>query len=409
MRNILFVDDESRILEGLQRMLRPRRDEWAMSFANSGEAALAMLEAAPFDVIVSDMQMPKMDGATLLTHVRDRFPNVVRIVLTGHTSLEASIRAVPVAHQFLAKPCDASVLQVAVERACALKASLSSVTLSRTISQIQDLPAMPRTFAALTKALGEPEASIHQIAQIIERDVAVAAKVLQLVNSPLFGASRHITAVNTAVSYLGVNILKNLVLSIETFNLFGNVAAAGGYPVAQLHQHAHLSARIAARLPTQGHFQDAACVAALLHDIGTLVLMAKLPAQLSQALARAREEKCPVYVAEERLLGVTHAEIGAYLLGLWGLPYVIVESIAYHHAPARVPHRGFDSLAAVYVADTLAHEIEDVIPGWPQYERASPDLAYLEAIGVADQLPAWRAMAAEVADQANGADGAGGL
>lgn len=402
MRNILFVDDEPRILDGLQRMLRPRRDEWAMSFANSGEAALTLLETGPFDVIVSDMQMPKMDGATLLTHVRDRFPNVVRIVLTGYTSLEASMRAVPVAHQFLAKPCDASVLQVAVERACALKASLNSETLRRTISGIQDLPAMPRTYAALTKALAEPEISIHQIAQIVERDVAVSAKVLQLVNSPLFGASRHIAAVSTAVSYLGMNMLKNLVLSVETFHLFANAAHTAGYPVDKLHEHAHLSARIAARLPAQGHLQDAAYVAALLHDIGILVLMAKLPGPFARVMACVREEKRPMHIAEEQLMGVTHAEIGAYLLGLWGMPYVIIESIAYHHTPMRVPHQTFDTLAAVYVADILAHEVEDSLPGWPHFAHSGPDSKYLEEIGVTDQLPAWRSIAAEAASQAGG-------
>ena len=103
-------------------MLRPQRHEWEMAFAPGGEAALALMEASPFDVIVSDMRMPGMDGATLLCRVREHYPQMVRIVLSGHTELSTALRVVPVAHQFLAKPCDAEMLRVAVERACHLKA-----------------------------------------------------------------------------------------------------------------------------------------------------------------------------------------------------------------------------------------------------------------------------------------------
>ena len=140
MRRVLFVDDEPRILEGLRRMLRVQRQEWEMAFAPGGEAALALMEAAPFDVIVSDMRMPEMDGATLLTKVRDRFPQVVRIVLSGHTELSTTLRVVPVAHQFLAKPCDAGTLRVAIERACHLKGLLSDDSIRRTVGALRDLP-----------------------------------------------------------------------------------------------------------------------------------------------------------------------------------------------------------------------------------------------------------------------------
>src|SRR5713226_9458509 len=113
MRNILFVDDEPRILDGLQRTLQVQHLPWEASFALGGEAALALLETRPFDVIVADMRMPQMDGATLLTRVRQQFSHVARIVLTGYTEFDTALRAVPVAHQSLAKPCDPDMLRVA--------------------------------------------------------------------------------------------------------------------------------------------------------------------------------------------------------------------------------------------------------------------------------------------------------
>src|SRR5579859_4207949 len=115
MKRVLFVDDERRILEGLQRMLRHYRKQWEMTFANSGAEALSILAGGRYDVIVSDMRMPGMDGAQLLETVRKLYPGMIRIVLSGHTDMEAAIRAVPVAHQFLAKPCDPDKLQAAID------------------------------------------------------------------------------------------------------------------------------------------------------------------------------------------------------------------------------------------------------------------------------------------------------
>ena len=115
-KKILFVDDEVSVLQGLERMLFEMVDSWDMSFVESGEQALSELSDEPFDVIVSDMRMPSMDGATLLAHVHDEYPDVVRIILTGHSELEATLRAMPVAHSFLTKPCKPGLLEEVVRR-----------------------------------------------------------------------------------------------------------------------------------------------------------------------------------------------------------------------------------------------------------------------------------------------------
>ena len=83
MKRILFVDDEQRILDGLRRLLRDKRAEWEMVFVDGGSKALEQLRASPFDIVITDMRMPGMDGATLLTHVKEEFPDVVRLVLSG--------------------------------------------------------------------------------------------------------------------------------------------------------------------------------------------------------------------------------------------------------------------------------------------------------------------------------------
>jgi HD-like signal output (HDOD) protein len=403
MRRVLFVDDEARILEGLRRILRPQRHEWEMAFAPGGEAALALLEASPFDVIVSDMRMPGMDGATLLCRVREMYPQVVRIVLSGHTELSAALQVVPVAHQFLAKPCDAEMLRVAIERACHLKALLSDDSIRRTVTALGDLPALPKTYEALMQAVADPEVTLQKVAKIIEKDVGVSAKVLQLVNSAFFGVAHSMTNIQSAVSYLGINTLKNLVLSVEIFRAFQPERELPGFSLEKLQRHAQLTAHIAARLPVPKHLADISVVAGMLHDVGKLILAWKLSEHFEEVLGEALGAGCPVHRVEERADGFSHAEIGAYLLGLWGLPYSVVEGVALHHGPNRVPHQSFDAISAVYLANLLAHDVEERTAGGPVVYNLENYQEEFAALGVGEMIPQWREMAVEVSRWIGGA------
>jgi HD-like signal output (HDOD) protein len=395
MRRVLFVDDELRILEGLRRMLRGQRLEWEIAFAPGAEAALTMMEASPFDVIISDMRMPGMDGAKLLAQVRERFPQVVRIVLSGHTELSTALRAVPVAHQFLSKPCDTGTLRAAVERACHLKGLLGDESIRRTLGALRDLPSLPRTYDALTQALSNADVNLKKIAHLIESDVGISAEILQLVNSAFFGIAHSITNIEHAVIYLGINTLRSLVLSLEIFRVFVPKTPLPGFSLEALQAHARLTAHIAARLPVPKHLTDIAIVGGMLHDVGKLILAWKFPARFKMLLAQAAEERCPLYVAEKREYGFGHAEIGAYLLGLWGLPYILVEAVALHHSPPRVAPRDFDAASAVYAANLLAHEVESPAPEGPG-SQAGTSQEELEALGIGQDLAAWRSMAAEI-------------
>jgi HD-like signal output (HDOD) protein len=328
--------------------------------------------------------------------VRELYPQVVRIVLSGHTELSTALRVVPVAHQFLAKPCDAGTLRVAIERACHLKALLNDDSIRRTVGALRHLPALPRTYDALTQALTNPDTSLPKVARIVEQDVGISAKVLQLVNSAFFGLGHSITNIEHAVIYLGINTLRSLVLSLEIFHVFESKTALPGFSLEKLHAHARLVAHIAARLPVPKHLADITLVAGMLHDVGKLILAWKLPDHLKDLLAEAAEEHCPLYKVEEREDGFSHAEIGAYLLGLWGLPYILVEAVALHHGPNRVPHEYFDAVWAVHVANLLAHEVEARSSEVLLEDDTEINQEELAALGVKDDLAAWRTMAAEI-------------
>lgn len=220
MKRILFVDDESKILDGIRRTLHADRKRWDMQFALGGEAALRACEAASFDVVISDLRMPGMDGATLLRHIRDRFPGSARIILSGYSEVALATEALPMVHRFLAKPCKASELQSTIERVCTLQDLLCTPEIRRIVGTVGELPSLSTTYTSLTQAVRNPSTSIGQVADIIERDVAMSAKVLQLVNGGFFGLAQRATSLQGAVTYLGMETIKNLALVSETFRVF---------------------------------------------------------------------------------------------------------------------------------------------------------------------------------------------
>lgn len=400
MKRILFVDDEKRVLDGLRRLLRGQRKEWEMVFAQSGREALELVEAAPFDVVVSDMRMPEMDGAELLSRIERIHPETVRIVLSGHSELDSLLRAARSAHQFLSKPCDGKALVDTVQRACLLQGLLRNPRLLQIAGELEPLPALPQTYQALTEALERPDVSLPEVADIVARDPAVCAKLLRFVNSSFFGLKQPISDPHHAVSFLGVQALRNLILSLELFEAReGEPSMVDAAFLGRLQDHSVRVGALARRLCGGGAVGNDAFVAGMLHDLGLLVLAAREPDLLKNLLREAEESGRPLAEIEVEQLGVSHAELGAYLLGLWGLPGDIVEAVAHHHEPLRVEHDGVDAIVAVHVAELLLAERQPVLGGEGVAGRVSP-AERLEALGLSDRLEAWSALADEVA--ANG-------
>jgi len=286
MNRILFVDDEPRILDGLRDTLRRERKRWEMVFAVGAEAALAECEKQPFDVIVSDMRMPRMDGARLLAIVRERWPETVRIILSGFTEHEAAMRAVPVAHQFLTKPCDAALLTRTIERACGIQGRVHNDAMRRLIGVIDGLPPRPRVYSEMLALLEGGGGSTAQIAALLERDLALTAKLLQLVNSAFFGVPRHITRIEDAVAYVGQQTILNLAVSVSAFSASAPVA---GLSIDALQRRSFRAGRMAQELVRDDAARDEAFLAGMLQDIGELTLASRLPehwAAACDAIAR---------------------------------------------------------------------------------------------------------------------------
>lgn len=382
---ILFVDDDVRVLQGLQRTLHAFVDEWDMTFVESAEKALDALAGGPFDVVVTDIRMGGMTGTELLEKVKAQYPDVIRFILSGQSSEETMLATVGPAHQFLSKPCDAQVLKATILRACALREVLAEPRLQRLVSRLGSLPSPPKLYLDLVTEMKSRNPSIRRVADCIAEDVGMVARLLRLVNSAFFGFPQRISDPHHAASLLGMNAVTSLVLSVKVFSehdaatlkslglsgLMDHCLRVGNYAKA-IAQHERLDRQDV----------DDAFTAGLLHDVGRLILATSLPAEYKKVAEVVTKGRSSVCEAEWMTFGASHAEVGAYLLGLWGFPDSIVEALAFHHEPRVGLHSGIRAVATVHVADVFA----------TQHEPAGTPLAddYLEAAGLASKVDQWR-------------------
>jgi HD-like signal output (HDOD) protein/CheY-like chemotaxis protein len=396
MKTLLFVDDEPRVLQGLQRQLRTMRNEWDMNFVEGGERALEFMAARPVDIIVSDMMMPVMDGSQLLAEVVRRHPQTVRIVLSGHADREGVLRLVDTAHQYLSKPCNADELRAAIARAFTLRDLLGNERLKKLTARVTNLPTLPELYHQLTEELRKDSPSMQRVGDIISRDIGMTAKILQLVNSAFFGLGQPVNNAGEAAVYLGLNTIRSLALSLAIFSQYDE-AACKMISLDLLDKHSWLTGLMARNVALLQR-QDARCMeecflAGLLHDVGQLILAFGLHVEYWEVILAAKNQNIPVWQLEEKSFGATHADVGAYLLALWGLPNPIVEAVAMHHQLAKCPAPRFSPAIAVHVADVFAHEFSGIANEVPP---PALDIAYLTKIGLEGQVEPWRASCKDI-------------
>jgi HD-like signal output (HDOD) protein len=396
MKTLIFVDDEPNVLQGLQRQLRPMRHEWEMNFVEGGQKALDFMAAHPVDIVVTDMMMPGMDGSQLLTEVARHHPQTVRIVLSGHAEREAVLRLVGPAHQYLSKPCDADELRGAIARALSLRDLLGNERLKQLATRVKNLPTLPALQSQLTGELRKDSPSMERVGEIISRDIGMTAKILQLVNSAFFGLAQPISSTTEAAVYLGLNTIRALTLSMGIFSQYDQKMCRL-FSLDALAQHSWttgIMARAVAQLERKDMKTVEQCfLAGMLHDVGQLVLAFELHEEYSAVISKARDQNVQVWQVEQEFFGASHADVGAYLLALWGLPNPIIEAVALHHQPARCAAPEFSPVVAVHAADVFAHEFSGVKTEMPP---PALDGAFLASLGLDGRIEKWRTGSREI-------------
>jgi HD-like signal output (HDOD) protein len=270
-------------------------------------------------------------------------------------------------------------LEECVDRCLATRALIQSDELRTQLGSVGTLPPMPATFAALQRALADPTTDSSKIAAIVQKDTAIAAKVLQACNSAFFRLPRRVASIQQAVSYLGLSTVRSMVLSAELFKAGQSVCAA--LDLGQLQRHALSVAAVARSLLGDTARAEEAFLAGLLHDVGFLLLGRLFKDQMQLAL-EASAAGMALAEAERKYVGLDHGTAGAYLLGLWGLPFEVVQAVAQHEDSAPAAQASPNAPNAICVAHALLSAIQpsDI----PSYEQFMPimDNDELRRIGI---------------------------
>jgi HD-like signal output (HDOD) protein len=384
MMRLLFVDDDPGALEQIRREISHARLPYDVVFANSGSAALTALAGGEFDAVVSDLSMPGMDGPELLAQVRNQFPSVVRVCMSGTVDDTDFMRAMPVTHQFLSKPIVGEALREVIDRASSLNAILYHQGIRALVGRLNALPATAQTFQDLSEAMTKPNTHTADISRIVSKDTGLCVKTLQVVNSSFFRRRVPITSIHAAVTFVGMEMIKSLALSACVFNAL-DASPAASKLLKDLQARSMRKAHFARSLLKDSRHADEAFTAALLLDVGQAVLALCSPQMFSEVVQIARETNRPWHDVEKEAFGVAHPEVGAYLLGLWGLPLDLIEAVAYHHMPSRVRHAQTSLLAAVHIADAVI----DATADQPEKLLNRLDAAFVARTGVHRCLTEW--------------------
>lgn len=390
---ILFVDDDRNILQGLKRMLYSQRDQWEMHFATGSADALAAMDRARYDMVVSDMRMPDLDGADLLSLIEKQSPSTIRIILSGYAKDNSILRTVAPAHQYMAKPCDPRSLIAILDRALALRRSLQNEGLRHLVTSLRNLPTPPAIFSELLRAIDSPTASAATVAEVIGRDVAMTAALMKMTNSAFFSTHSAVASPLQAVRLLGLETVRALLLSAGLFRQFSGSSATASLldTINRFSLHLGMMAHsIAKDLSLDSQACTMAFSAGMLSHIGTLLLVDQMPHRVLQVQAHIKGGQT-LEQAEQNNLGASYTELGAYLLGLWGFDKPILEAVMYQNHPDRCPAPAINILTCLHIAVGLA-------PEFPLFAPARADLppepylneAYLDSLALTPRLAKWR-------------------
>ncbi len=387
-KHLLFVDDESRILEGIKRALHPMHDEWEMTFSTDAEEALSLVHENPPDIVVSDLRMPGMSGTEFLRRLQKYYPSCVRIVLSGHADRDDVMSLTGCVHQFLSKPISSKVLRRVLGRAARMSNLLGDQDMREVITKLEALPTQPSIYRELMHEIESPRSTAKSIGEIVVNDAAVSSKLLQLVNSSFFTLGQAVTSIEQAVNLLGLETLKALALNESLLEMFKD-ADIDQQMADDLWVHmqsvASLAAKIVQDLTDERQMHETAFAGGLLHDIGRLIMMAEMREDFMRAEEYAIEMHANISDAEQAILGATHAEMGAYLLGLWGLPDSLVDCALYHHRVGNYTQDQAPALIAVNIANGL---VDEMIPSRIRIVPLDKDIIEKKHLG--QYMPEWR-------------------
>lgn len=357
-QRILFVGGEAAWLQSVQKEIASSRTNWQCRQAETPTDGISALASEHFHAIVFDTRAA--NDAALTQSIEKHSSQVLRVVLCEGDDHGGLARWNKPGFTPLPGNLEAKNLVSNVSRALRLQSWASDAGMKKLLTSLRKLPAVPKLYSQVTAELSSPNGSIETVARFIAQDPVMTAKILQLVNSAFFALGREVSDPQEAVVFLGVERTRSLILVAGVFTQFEDLKCPG-FSAETIWNHSLQVASFARAIAMvelkDSKAAESAYTAGLVHDMGKLILAANVPTMCSSIESIQGSKHLSQRDAELQVLGTTHAELAACLLGMWGLPLPVLEAVAWHHCPLKSDDTGFSLLVAVHAANVFAYEI----------------------------------------------------
>ena len=352
MIDIIFVDDDPAILSSLKRSSRLMREKWNCDFASVPDKALEKFSSKNYDLIISDMRMPKMDGATLLNKIKQISPKTVRFILSGQGQRSSILRSFNSAHQYLSKPFNFDELGNEIERTFAFLNTLNDPNFKNLLTKINTLPILSANYDRLIEKINKDDGNLDEISKIVSQDIGMTAKILQVVNSPYFGMSGEICSPVKAAKILGLDLIKEMVLNYHVFKKHeANVDEEFLKNICKKSFNVgNLSSHLAEKFGMNQDLQETTQTAGFLHLIGLVVVATGFLGQYQEIAAGSAKGSETEPNSELDKFNTDYSGLGYCLAGLWGLPESIADVISFHKFPSKSGNNSLGPLLFVHIA-----------------------------------------------------------
>jgi HD-like signal output (HDOD) protein len=376
---LLIIGNVANILNPLRKMLLPEKGDWDIFFAVNADEVVLVLNNHNVDMVIADMHIPDNEGIKILEMIKESFPSIIRIVISDPSERALMLKSSEYAHQFLAKPDNAIELKRKISKIYSLQTYLHNQEIAKFVNGIKDLPGLPELYLKIEEETNKVNPSLKKIEEYISKDIIMTVKILQLVNSAFFGLPAKVISPLQAINFLGLGTIKSLVLMVHLFTS-DDASPLVNYNVNKLWEHslkiAKIAKMIASKETNEPKFIEETYIGGLLHDIGKIVLW-KHKGYFHDIERLENEYSITTTEAEYMLYQTSHAEVGAYLMGIWGLPESLIEIVCYHHHPSNSNPMAFSPLTIIHIADNI-------------FSTGSLDLQYIETLKISDKVNYWK-------------------
>lgn len=264
---------------------------------------------------------------------------------------------------------------------------MSSHSAESLINEYKELVSLPEVGIRVNEMVNDPECTVDALGKVISMDPALSVRLLAIANSPFYGFSSKVPTIAQAVTVLGMNKIRDIVLAAAVKQAFDKLEI-DIVPVEDFWQHSLfcglLAQYLSQKIPVS---PEAAFSAGLLHDIGQLILLHRYPKEMHEIILRTIEGDPPLMIldAEQERLGTNHSEVGLLLATSWNLPRYLNAAMAWHHYSEQAVEFK-QEVALIHVADLIAirfdYENEDSLE-----QLDIPEAAWLQSGIQKDDVP----------------------